>query len=842
MAAPESKTRRWLGKLKNLGSANTEGSDNRWRRRSLPPTATPNHAGAPGPPGPLGQSFTQPHRASTHANTQPISSSASPPPESHDSSRARQTADLAPAPVLASSSPRSVENNRASQSSGLLASLRPRRISNKVADISASEAPKPATPIPVDTGPPLSPAVAESTALPETTPLTGHQLLLSTHGYNLKYHGPLPESLSDALDWAVQHASYTSKKALISALCDLITDLEEVKKALFGSMAIIHIQLEDWALLIAHRAADASADRQRQLVGMRDDQGMTLLALSARCSYSLLMSLLLDFGAETETRNVMGEVPLHHAIRFDNHRGMKLLLARGADAGVGGLMHLARSVGTQITSRPMFDELAAAVRAAEEDARKAKVREEASRRENEERAGRERREEEERKEVERRKKEDRKKMENERKENEERERRQRRENEEREKTERERSEKEENERREREAAESEERENQQKADIEALLVAYDAGVGEGIEGPQSLYAALCWAVERGERALAAALLDRGAMVLPTPADLAFADTKDNSYRNQGVSVPVSTPLHRAIDLHKTRLAEWLLDEFLQRRPSEGELARLVSLTDRQGRTLLALAAREGECGLAIRLLELGASTETTDRLGRTPLHQAARGGKVDALTLLLQRGADATVCDSHGRTALDRAAAGGHHGAAAILREAVPHGNLTSSQVPAGVRDTGLRSEPSSSLPAGVQVMAEPQSSPRGKEKAEAKELASSGVCIVLQEESPTETDEMAREDWDTPLPGIRYKAIAAAKPDSDPGRPADGAGSRGGNLDTRRRLPVVAGSYRDEGEESVVDWRRGGRVVRGLEAKTEEARRNRWLDEREMQDTLSWD
>ena len=60
-------------------------------------------------------------------------------------------------------------------------------------------------------------------------------------------------------------------------------------------------------------------------------RGATLLHLAASLSNHAMAELLLDLGADPDTRARDGEVPLHYAARFGDRRMVELLLARGAD-------------------------------------------------------------------------------------------------------------------------------------------------------------------------------------------------------------------------------------------------------------------------------------------------------------------------------------------------------------------------------------------------------------------------------------------------------------------------------------------------------------------------------
>ena len=77
--------------------------------------------------------------------------------------------------------------------------------------------------------------------------------------------------------------------------------------------------------------------------------------------------------------------------------------------------------------------------------------------------------------------------------------------------------------------------------------------------------------------------------------------------------------------------------------------------DEYGRTLLHLAALNGDLDGAQRLLAEGASPDWADDNGWTPLHFAVQDGNVDIARVLLAAGADVDAPDSHGNTPLFRA-------------------------------------------------------------------------------------------------------------------------------------------------------------------------------------------
>lgn len=77
--------------------------------------------------------------------------------------------------------------------------------------------------------------------------------------------------------------------------------------------------------------------------------------------------------------------------------------------------------------------------------------------------------------------------------------------------------------------------------------------------------------------------------------------------------------------------------------------------DKEGRTPLFYAARDGDVLIAAKLLDNGSTVNARDKNGETPLHFAARGYQPEVAEFLIQRGADIEAEDLHGNTPLWRA-------------------------------------------------------------------------------------------------------------------------------------------------------------------------------------------
>ena len=101
-------------------------------------------------------------------------------------------------------------------------------------------------------------------------------------------------------------------------------------------------------------------------------------------------------------------------------------------------------------------------------------------------------------------------------------------------------------------------------------------------------------------------------------------------------------------------------------------AKKMSLLDRDGRSDLHYAARDGDLMVVQKLVSLGADVNLQDKHGWTPLHFAAQARSEDVAAFLLAHGASVDLEDSHGNTALFRAtfASRGDGGVILALRKA----------------------------------------------------------------------------------------------------------------------------------------------------------------------------
>jgi uncharacterized protein len=77
--------------------------------------------------------------------------------------------------------------------------------------------------------------------------------------------------------------------------------------------------------------------------------------------------------------------------------------------------------------------------------------------------------------------------------------------------------------------------------------------------------------------------------------------------------------------------------------------------DREGRSDLHYAARDGDLSAVEKLVSAGADVNLQDRRGWSPLHFAAQAGAVDVVTFLITHGASVDPEDGLGNTPLSTA-------------------------------------------------------------------------------------------------------------------------------------------------------------------------------------------
>jgi len=92
--------------------------------------------------------------------------------------------------------------------------------------------------------------------------------------------------------------------------------------------------------------------------------------------------------------------------------------------------------------------------------------------------------------------------------------------------------------------------------------------------------------------------------------------------------------------------------------------------DRNGETVLIVAAKYGHTDVVKALLAQGAEVNAKNRDGQTALILAANNGHIDTVKALLAKGADLNAKDEFGETALACAKRCGHMRIASLLEEA----------------------------------------------------------------------------------------------------------------------------------------------------------------------------
>jgi ankyrin repeat protein len=105
-----------------------------------------------------------------------------------------------------------------------------------------------------------------------------------------------------------------------------------------------------------------------------------------------------------------------------------------------------------------------------------------------------------------------------------------------------------------------------------------------------------------------------------------------------------TPVHKAV--MKRSLPD------VKKAVSDGED---VDALDREGRTALFYAAKDGDSEIVSELINHGSNVNIQDKNLETPLHFAAREYQPQTAELLITRGASVSAQDIHGNTPLWRA-------------------------------------------------------------------------------------------------------------------------------------------------------------------------------------------
>ena len=104
------------------------------------------------------------------------------------------------------------------------------------------------------------------------------------------------------------------------------------------------------------------------------------------------------------------------------------------------------------------------------------------------------------------------------------------------------------------------------------------------------------------------------------------------------------PIHRAVMTHSLPVVQQALSDGVD-----------IDAVDREGRSALFYAIKDGELAIAGELIKHGANVNIQDNNGETPLHFASREYRPEEAKLLIVNGASSLLKDSNGNTALWRA-------------------------------------------------------------------------------------------------------------------------------------------------------------------------------------------
>ncbi|VVA90896.1 unnamed protein product [Arabis nemorensis] len=138
-----------------------------------------------------------------------------------------------------------------------------------------------------------------------------------------------------------------------------------------GDVNIINTKFDDITDIDAYHHFDASEEAVKKrhdptvCQRIKDSnepgnclQGCSLLHVACHIGDSVLLELLLQFGADLNMRDYHGRTPLHHCISSGNHKFAKILLRRGARPSIeddGGLSVLERAMEMgAITDEELF--------------------------------------------------------------------------------------------------------------------------------------------------------------------------------------------------------------------------------------------------------------------------------------------------------------------------------------------------------------------------------------------------------------------------------------------------------------------------------------------------------
>ena len=110
--------------------------------------------------------------------------------------------------------------------------------------------------------------------------------------------------------------------------------------------------------------------------------------------------------------------------------------------------------------------------------------------------------------------------------------------------------------------------------------------------------------------------------------------------------------------------------------SDARLWAHPKVVDKEGRSMLCVAAKVGNVGICEKLVQVGADVKAADKAGRTPLLEASRAGSVAMCKGLIAARADVKVADKAGRTPLLEAITAGSDAICKDLIQAGGNGNV----------------------------------------------------------------------------------------------------------------------------------------------------------------------
>ncbi len=134
------------------------------------------------------------------------------------------------------------------------------------------------------------------------------------------------------IDGSFIYESYDNHQLILDQIIELAIDghlLEPLFK--YFEESLYNLTVEQDVLLERLKLA---MDHGFDLVGARNEMGISLLHLAAGGSYNNIMQYLRDHGADINATTNIGRTPLHYAVGGRNYEGAMILLKWGANAYV----------------------------------------------------------------------------------------------------------------------------------------------------------------------------------------------------------------------------------------------------------------------------------------------------------------------------------------------------------------------------------------------------------------------------------------------------------------------------------------------------------------------------